>query len=204
MTSNPTSPRNSESSREGDFDPNMVARVISPIENQEEQSEIQDESINNLNQENDQQTPIKNIDESEKDKASENINLPIIKHEQPQLNQLRYKVLMQILNAFGNKFTGSESVSIDEWLHQLEFLVKPHNLSSAEKAYLLVNSVRGRAFMVLTEGDSSNYEELKNLLLNEFRQPGAYMKSIQDLCNARQGKHQKVAGYYHYLSKKMS
>eukprot|EP00835_Amoeboradix_gromovi_P000213 NODE_7_length_48057_cov_0.322240.p22 type:complete len:184 gc:universal NODE_7_length_48057_cov_0.322240:13374-12823(-) len=182
MNSNATSPHSNQTSPDPSEDHNMVARVVALAEIPEKEikePQKQEQSDNPLNSElardnalgisfDDTQTPIKS--------------------NQNTLHQLRYKILMQILNAFGNKFTGSESIGINEWLHQLEFLLKPHNLSSAEKAYVLGNSVRGRAFMVLTEGDSSNYEELKSLLLREFRQPGAYMKSIQDLCSARQGK----------------
>jgi hypothetical protein len=116
---------------------------------------------------------------------------------------MRYRVSMQIMNSISSKFSGTESENVDEWLHQLEFLVKPHELTSAELAYILVNSVKGRAFAVLTEGDSSNYEGLKQMLVNEFRVPGAYMKAIQGFCAGRQGKNQKVSGYYHFLSRKM-
>ncbi len=116
---------------------------------------------------------------------------------------MRYSLLMQTLKVFDSKFSGKEGENIDEWFHRLEFFVKPHGLSSEEKAYVLVNSVKGKAFSILTEGNSTNYEELKELLLREFRAPGAYMKFIQEFCNAKQGKNQKVSGFYHYLSKKM-
>eukprot|EP00835_Amoeboradix_gromovi_P006923 NODE_945_length_2856_cov_0.287631.p1 type:complete len:584 gc:universal NODE_945_length_2856_cov_0.287631:82-1833(+) len=211
MTSNSTSPRVSEIAIDPSEGPNMVARAALSNENEEERAHELQHAEEHTNLEENRSTIMNPSSAVSAEEAFHDNRLGIaykstpngFNEEQPRLGQLRYKILMQILNAFGNKFTGNESVDIDEWLHQLEFLVKPDHLSSAEKAYLLVNSVRGRAFMVLTEGDSSNYEELKSLLQNEFRLPGAYMKSIQDFCNARQGKNQKVAGYYHYLSKKM-
>ena len=117
---------------------------------------------------------------------------------------MRYKLLLQIMSVFDSKFNGNESESVDEWFRRLEFFMNPHYLTSAEKAYVLVNSVKGRAFQMITEGDSSNYEQLKEMLVQEFRAPGAYMKYIQDFCVARQGSQQKVSGYYHFLSKKIA
>ena len=118
----------------------------------------------------------------------------------PKKKALRYKIVNQILKTFTTKYHGTESGSIDDWLHQLEFLIKPHNLSSAEKAYLVVNLVRGRAFMVLTQGDSTDYEQLRGLLIQEFRSPGAYYKHIQGFCKAVQDQSQKVSGFYRYLT----
>ena len=115
---------------------------------------------------------------------------------------LRYNVSMRIMNSITSKFSGNED-NVDEWLHQLEFLISPHQLTSKEKAYILVNSVKGRAFAVLTEGDSSDYQALKQMLVKEFRTPGLYIKSIQSFSSARQGKTQKVSGYYHFLSRKL-
>jgi hypothetical protein len=108
--------------------------------------------------------------------------------EEADSGRMRYKLLMQTLKVFDSKFSGSEN--IDEWFHRLEFFIRPHDLSTEEKAYLLVNSVKGKAFSVLTEGNSTNYEELKDILLKEFRAPGAYLKTIEDFCEAKQGRNQ--------------
>ena len=119
--------------------------------------------------------------------------------------KLRYKIINQILKAFETKYHGSESGSIDDWLNQLEFLIKPHHLRTDEKAYIVVNLVKGRAFKILREhGDSTNYEQLRDLLITEFRTPGAYYSHIQSFCNGRQGDRQKVAGYYRYLTNESS
>ena len=53
-------------------------------------------------------------------------------------------------------------------------------------------------------GDSTNYEQLRDLLITEFRTPGAYYSHIQSFCNGRQGDRQKVAGYYRYLTNESS
>ena len=90
-----------------------------------------------------------------------------------------------MIRVFDSKFTGAENENIDEWFHRLEFFIRPHGLSSAEKAYILVNCVKDRAFSILTEGDSTNYEELKHWLTIEYRKPGAYNKSIHDFVHAR-------------------
>ena len=124
--------------------------------------------------------------------------------EEEDQPRMRYKLLMQTLKVFDAKFSGKEGDNIDEWFHRLEFFIKPHKFSSQEKAYILVNSVKGKAFSILTEGDSSDYESLRQLLLKEYRSPGAYARAIQEFCEAKQGRKQKVSGYYHYLSKKMS
>ena len=117
---------------------------------------------------------------------------------------LRFGLLMQIIKVFNSKFSGDDGKNIDEWFNELMFFIRPHELSSAEKAYVLVNSVKGRAFTLLTEGDSTNFEQLKALLLSEFRSPGAYWKAIQSFSVARQGKNQKVSGFYHFLTKKVA
>ena len=104
----------------------------------------------------------------------------------PTVN-IRYKLLMQMIRVFDSKFTGGENENIDDWFHRLEFFIRPHALTSAEKAYILVNCVKDRAFSILTEGDSTNYEELKRRLMMEYRKPGAYNKSIQEFVHAKQG-----------------
>ena len=63
---------------------------------------------------------------------------------------------MQTLKVFDAKFSGKENENIDVWFHRLEFFIKPHKFNSQEKAYILVNSVKEKAFSILTEGDSSD------------------------------------------------
>ena len=116
---------------------------------------------------------------------------------------LRMRVLNPILKTFHDKYKGSDSGPVDDFFKQFEFMMKPHNLSQQEKAYLLVNLTREKAFDVLINGDSENYDVLKEILLEEFRGPKAYYQTVADLCKARQMDGQKVVKFYRYLSKKV-
>ncbi len=115
-------------------------------------------------------------------------------------SKIRYGLIHQLMKGHSQYFSNRESGRIDEWFQQLEFLCKPHKLTSKEKAYFLVNRLKDRAFQVVLSGDSEDYESLKQLLLKEFRVPGTYYSEIAKLATQSQRPGDQSYKYYKFLT----